>query len=90
MDKMAKEAKENLLFHTVGVRPDEKYLIEFPFLCAIQTEVGSFAIVYAQIPSCCWAVSLDPSSPALPKLHTNFQLLLIKSTRHFSINVKSI
>ena len=44
MDKMAKEAKENLLFHTVGVGPDEKYLIEFPFLYAIQTEVGSCAL----------------------------------------------
>ena len=78
MDNMAKEAKENLLFHTVGVCPDEKYLIEFPFLCAIQTEVGPFALVYAQIPLCCWAVPLDPLSPALPKLHSNFPAVVHK------------
>ena len=92
MDKMAKEAKEakeNLLFHTIGVFPDETYLIEFPFLCAVQTEVGSCALVYAQIPPCCWAVPLDPHLQLCPSYTATFHLLLIKSTRYFSINVKS-
>ena len=81
MDEMAKEAKqakENLLFHTVGVFPDAKYLIEFPFLCAVQTAEGSCALVYAQIPPYCWAVPLDLSSPALPELHSNFPAVVDK------------
>ena len=92
MEKMAKEAKqakENLLFHTVGVFPDAKYLIEFPFLCAVQTAVGSSALVYAQIPPCCWAVPLTYHLELCPSYATTFQLLLIKSTRHYLINVKN-
>lgn len=63
---MQSKAMENLLFHTVD--SNEKYLIELPFVC----NVDSCALIYAQIPPCCWAVPLDPSSPALPVLRENF------------------
>ena len=74
MRDMAREAKANLLFHTIQQFPDaEHYLIEFPFLCDVKLpKVGSCALVYAQIPPCCWAVPLNPSTPTLSKLRTNF------------------
>ena len=74
MQDMAREAKANLLFHTIQEFPDaERHLIEFPFLCDVKvSKVESCALVYAQIPPCCWAVPLDRSSPALPELRTKF------------------
>ena len=77
MQKMSSKANESLLFHTIRVSPGEKdqqILIEFPFLCDVEVspKVGSCALVYAQIPPCCWAIPLDPSSPALPELRNNF------------------
>ena len=73
MEEMAHAANKNLLFHSIGV---SEYLIEFPLLCVVRTESGSCPLVYAQIPPCCWAVPLDPSSPALPEVAKNFSAVV--------------
>jgi len=75
------KAVENLLFHAIDVFPDENYRIEFPFVC----DVDSCALVYAQIPPCCWAVPLDPSSPALPVLRENFRDVVERINRKLSV-----
>ena len=76
MQEMACAANKNLLFHTIRCSPDAKYLIEFPLVCVVRTESGSCPLVYAQIPPCCWAVPLDPSSPALPEVAKNFSAVV--------------
>lgn len=83
MQIMSTKANENLLFHTIRVSPgdkDQQILIEFPFLCDVEVspEVGSCALVYAQIPPCCWAIPLDLSSPALPELRRNFLEVIVR------------
>ena len=76
MQEMARAANTNLLFHTIGCSPNAEYLIEFPLLCVVRTESGSCPLVYAQIPPCCWAVPLDPSSPARPEVANNFSAVV--------------
>ena len=76
MQEMACAANKNLLFHTIRCSPDAKYLIEFPLVCVVRTESGSCPLIYAQIPPCCWAVPLDPSSRALPEVAKNFSAVV--------------
>ena len=78
---MESKATENLLFHRMDIFPGGKYLIEFPFVCV----VDSCALIYAQIPPCCWAVPLDPSSEALPVLRENFPNVVERINRKLSM-----